>query len=101
MQRFDYANKIVEANYPLELEACALVPSPDYVGFDSADFGKADDHTVAPRKVGGLINHKAVCRDVRHMQLQVAMNLMLGDDRIIDRMPRRTTQIGDRKLGSN
>src|SRR5690348_14131839 len=88
LERLDDAHEIVEADDPFELEAGALVAGPDYVGFDPSDLGQADDHPVSAFDSRRFVNHEAVRRDVRDMQLHVAALVMLGDHRIVDRMTR-------------
>ena len=79
---------------PFELEAGARIAGPDDIGFDPADNRQADDHAIAAAELVGIVDHEAMGRDVRDMEVQVAMIVMLGDHRIIDRMPRSAAQIG-------
>ena len=101
LQGLDDAHEVVEADDPLELEARAFVAHPDHVGFDAADLGQANDHPVAALDTIGVVDHEAVRRQVGDVQLEVAALVMLGDHREVDRVPRRTTQIGYRQLSSD
>ena len=71
------------------------------MGFDPAQFGQADYHAFAPGEVQLALDHKAMRRDVDHMQVHVAKPAVFTDDFVINRMPRRTAQIGHCQLSSS
>jgi hypothetical protein len=100
LELVDDRHKIIKPDDPFELEPCAGIARPDNVGFDPPHHRQANDDTVAPLELAGIIYHEAVGRQVADMQMQIAVHEMLNDRRKINRMPRCTPQIGYAEIGS-
>src|SRR5690606_3436273 len=87
LERVDHRHEVVEADDPFELEARAIAGGPDAIGLDPPDLRQAHDHALPLREIGSLVDHEAMRGNIGDMQLQIAPLEMLGDYRIIDRVP--------------
>ena len=96
MQRVDHHVEIVEPDDAFELEARAFFAHPDDIGLDPSDHGQADDDAIAPSEIRRVVDHEAVCRNVRDVKLHIAAIMVFGDNRIIDRMACCATLVGYR-----
>jgi len=101
LQRVDHRQEVIGPNDPLKLESGAIFGHPDEVGFDPTDLGQTDNHTFTPVEANIAKDHEALSRDVDNVQMDVATAAVLGNDRIINRMPRGSAEVGYRQLCSN
>ena len=93
--------EIVETDDALELETGAIIAGPDHIGFDPADDRQANDNAVAAIQLVRIVDHETMGRDVAYMEVEIAMGEMLDDHREIDRVTRRTTQVGYTEICSS
>src|SRR5690606_12733922 len=98
LERVDHRHEVVEADDPFELEAGAIARGPDAIGLDSPDLRQAHDHALALGQFGSIVDHETMRGNIGDMQLQIAPLEMLGDYRIIDRMPRSAALVVDGQL---
>ena len=94
LKRIDQLEEVVAADDAFELEARAVVASPDDVRLDAADDGKPDYDAFAPAEAEIALGHEALRGNVDDPHVDVAQLAVLADHHVIDGMPRRAAHVG-------
>jgi hypothetical protein len=100
LQLIDDHDEIVQPDDPFKLESSAIIACPDHIGLYPAYHRKPDDDPVTAAQLAGVVDHKSVGREIRDMQVNIAVHEMLDDSRNVDRVTRRAAQIGNTEISS-